>query len=656
MILRFLFAAFVLLPLWLMSQNAPAGFSKKINLVNKTKPIIQQSSSVSENLPFSDISSPSAVLNTNFEDVHQIIIQKTASGHSRQSDTLIIGLVPNDSLIITGTFFHEGPIYVINDGKLVFRNAQATILGDMAIWGETALIYADSSYLFFPQQYFYQRSWIAAGGGTYYIKNSTLDFSGLSHSLAAIDSARIIMNNVYNIGFTTNSAAGNSMFDIHTTNMAGEYIITDRSQLIFTNARTILPWFYIPPSGTATTSFPDGDSIVHFHFSNISPGISGVDYQLDIHNCTDINWGLMPDKSSQVSISNSELRAVGLWFTGSDTLNISGLVNNSHYNVFTANIPDRNLQFINSGVKTWSIYPFQQVVLNITGCILGEIGAMGASQLNIENIFIDGSGGYFFAEDTTFVMAWGANCTSSLRTMDNGIMVYAYGTQSSGDVLAVGNSVLLVIQSQLQHEPVPYDGSCVWMLKIDPPSVFYSDSVLNVQGSAWIDKTQQSYLMDFAWYRFSYQKDGDTSWQILTPKIYQEKRNETLAQWNTHGLSPGIYLFRLEVCDNSPDSNAVEAIKEINLLPSFMELTEYQTSDVIKLYPNPFNRNIFLNNYSHHKAELCVFSISGYKVLHTMLDAGMSCIDTQMLSAGTYFASVICENKVFYFKILKAEL
>src|SRR5262249_10565713 len=51
----------------------------------------------------------------------------------RDYDTLVIGVVPHDTLVINGTWLNDGPIIVLNDGVLIFQNAQATINGDLYV-------------------------------------------------------------------------------------------------------------------------------------------------------------------------------------------------------------------------------------------------------------------------------------------------------------------------------------------------------------------------------------------------------------------------------------------------------------------------------------------------------------------------------------------
>ena len=262
-------------------------------------------------------------------------------------DTLIV----SDTLFITGSWFHEGPIFIVQSGFLKFQNANATILGNIYVWGENARLEADSSYLFIPQQYFYQRLLFAGLNAQIKYSNSTIDHSGLSHNIIVTDSAKIELINITNIGFTTNSLSGNAAYVIDTINQAGEFIITDNTNLDFQNANTVLLWHHIPENASFQYAFPSGISAVNYFMDETVSGVSGIAYSISLIECADVMWGIMPERNTTVEISNSEIRAIGLWFKGADTIQVNGLVNNSQYSDFTPTLSDRNLRFINSSVR-----------------------------------------------------------------------------------------------------------------------------------------------------------------------------------------------------------------------------------------------------------------------------------------------------------------
>jgi hypothetical protein len=163
----------------------------------------------------------------------------------------------------------------------------------------------------------------------------------------------------------------------------------------------------------------------------------------------------------------------------------------------------------------------------------------------------------------------------------------------------------MLIQSQLPDEPEMSGKSCIWKAFIGNPSVGYVDTIIPFYGSAWIDKTATSTLMDFAWYQMLYQKNGDTVWVPARDKVTAEKHDELLFDWNTHSLTPGNYLLKMILCDNTPDSNKVEAVKGINLLPKILSI-ENQAQKKLRafVYPNPVNDHSRLSFYLQEKTKV----------------------------------------------------
>jgi len=177
----------------------------------------------------------------------------------RDYDTLLIGAVPNDSLTISGTWFHDGPVFVFNDGVLIFKNAQATINGDLYVINH-GKVFSDNSSIYFPQQYFYQRGLVAANDAQVEITSSSLDYSALSHSMAIVDSALVQYQNVSVNGFTTTGLYSHGSFVVDTCDLVGEIICMDETNLQVSNGETVLVWHQFPDGSVIHRSFPDGSS------------------------------------------------------------------------------------------------------------------------------------------------------------------------------------------------------------------------------------------------------------------------------------------------------------------------------------------------------------------------------------------------------------
>ncbi|MCL5991535.1 MAG: T9SS type A sorting domain-containing protein [Bacteroidetes bacterium] len=513
----------------------------------------------------------------------------------QSDDTLFVG--PNeDTLKPENNWFYTGTILVVGKGKMIFDNVNVTIDADIVVWGDEAEIIADNSNLYFPQEYFYQRKMIVAGGAHVSLTNTTMDYNGLPHNLAITDSSVYTLKNVTMKGFTTCGLTNTAEINVDGCNETGEFIIEDSVNINFANAKTILLWHLVDKGSKFDISFPDGDKSVNWELNNLSPGLTNIFYNINLENCESVLWGLMPKTGSEIHIKDSKIRSIGVWFNGKDTTEITGLVNNSHYDYFLAPFSDRSLILENTDVQTWSLYPFDNTVINLKGCIVGEIGAFGRSYVTGTNFMVDGSGGYFFASDTSVVITTFAAATCNVRSERNGVMLFGYSAQTNGNIASIGSSIMIIVQSGLVESPIILENSVLWFANISEPANADINSSVPIIGSAWIDKTQTSFLMDFKKYYLSYQKDGSDEWVMIGDTLYEEKRNDVLGFWNTENMKPGAYQIRLTLVSNANDEFSVDAVKRINLLPKTLDVNDMNTIDEIGIYPNSATDYIEITN------------------------------------------------------------
>jgi hypothetical protein len=554
----------------------------------------------------------------------------------KSTDTLIV----TSDQTITGDYVQNGPIFIAANATLTIINANVTVLGDIYLFGHNAQLIVDSSTIYSPQQYFYQRTLGVTQNGKVQIHNSTLDFSGLSHNVFATDSANIEMINVTKNGWATNGFWGSAKFYMDNCNQAGEYIIAGNIDLKFKNTKTILLWYQFPDTAVINYSFPNPDTVNNFLFNNSVPGIDGIEYNVEVDTCYGVMWAIMPTTNSDVILTNSIIRAIGVWFEGNDTLDVNGLVNNSTYSDFTAPLADRHLQLINSEVQTWSLYPMMGTNLTITGCIVGEVGAMGHSRVTGQNFFVDGSGGYFWSSDTTITVAGFTNTSSYVRSEKSGIFIYAYSSIVNGYPSALGTSVIIVMQSNVPQAPIAYDGSAAWYGFIEQPFDTYVDTSAAITGSAWIERGPASNLMEFHSYHMYYQKAGEIMWTEIMCDSLNPKYDDTLAVWNTTGLAAGQYNVKLIIRDTW--GNAAEGVKTVNVLPQIFGVSENPEENNFILFPNPAEDNLTLEVKGLGNCSACfsLYNMQGQCILQNdnieLFDGALIRIPLSSLSKGTY--------------------
>ncbi len=564
-------------------------------------------------------------------------------------DTLVVGIEPGEELVINSEWVHNGPILIIGDGILRFEGAQATIIGDI-ITAEDGQLIADSSSLYFPQEYFYQRMLLLAGNSGMHFRNSTLDFGGMVHTMAVVGTSVLEFDHVDKADFTTFGLYESASIIIDSINKAGEFVILDSTYLQIKDAATVLLWHQFKDGAVADIVFPDGNTVSTYEFNDQVSGVSGVDYDITLENCTEVMWGIMPAAGSDVTVTNSDIRSIGFWFEDSDSLEVNGLVNNSHYSDYMAPLTDRNFHLVNCDVMTWSLYSYDDAYVDVSGSILGEIGAMERSDVWALNYYCDGSGGYVWVTDTAFLLSAFSSVSASVRTESRGVMIFAYSNQMNGLVQALGQSILILLQSNITATPVYDPGAVIWMANITGPGTAYQNSDVPIMGSAWIDKGAESDQMDFGYYEMYYQKEGDTSWQIIGNAVYEEVREDVLVHWNTNGLDPGAYYIKEVLVDDL--GNMAEASTQIVLLPDLLGVPD-QPEDVLgfKVWPNPVKEDLHIAfNLSQNKVVTVeLYNSYGKKITfleNDTLSAGdhLMTVNAGTLSAGVYYLMLQAGN------------
>lgn len=564
---------------------------------------------------------------------------------AQSHDSIFVGVVPHDTLRITGNWHHSGPILVLNDGVLIFKNATVIDSGDIYIFQQGQLL-ADSSSLTFPQQYFYQRSLLALQNAVVKIQHCAFNYSGMSHNLVVAGNASVTLNNIHQSDWTTCGLYNKSTLHINGCNQAGEYILSDSSTSVFKNADTLILWHQFADTALVNFSFPNGDTVYNYNFNKTVPGVSRVEYSVNADTCHDVMWAMMPTNGSDITISNSKIRAIGVWFQHHDTVNVSNLYNNSSYTNFVAPLADRNLHLINTDVQTWSLYVFDISHINIDSVTVGEVGTESKGSVSSSTPFLlDGSGGYYWATDTSSVLAFGSTVYSYVRSEKNGTFILAYGWVPFYVPEAIGNSVMVNVQCNAA-DPIAYDAATAWLDKIDGPDTSYTNAQVPVMGSAWIDwGPSGTGWLNFANYSMYYQLQGNSTWARILHDTLVEVHHNKLVNWNTTGMLAGNYYLKLTVKDNFNDS--VEAIKAITLLTGVAGIKQTTTNsnvDVL-IYPNPTNGNFIIETNSIEKQIMQMFDVNGKLVLSQIINSKNN-IDVSSLNEGVYNVSIISGGSV----------
>jgi hypothetical protein len=580
-----------------------------------------------------------------------------ATDASRAIDTLYVGAGIDDTLIITGTYNHQGPIFVFNQGVLIIHNASVVNEGDIYVFGNGQLI-CDSSNLTFPQQYFYQRSFVAVQNALVYFKDVNFNYSGLQHNLVVGDSANMAMEHVHQNDWTTAGMYGGGSLYVDGMNLGGEYILTDSSTSVFKHVDTLLLWHKFPQNAVIDHSFPQGDTVYNYYFSNVIPNIAGVDYVNFTDSCHTVWWGIMPVNGSDVTLQNSNIRVAGPWFQYGDSLSVSGIENNTFYPNTLIPLVDRTLNMLNTYVQTWSFYVFDSSYVAIDNCTLGEVGTQQTANVVAQDILLDGSGGYFWATDTSFTYALNSTCYSTVRSERNGIFLLAYSDMPFAGPTATVSSLVISAQNTTAIDPIAYDGALAWNQKIESLNNVHVDAMVPIVGSAWIQQGPNGSWMDFQSHSLHYQIQGNSNWTAIVVDSALAVSDDTLAFWNTIGLQVGDYLLKQTVKNNLGDS--IESFVSVQLLPSVVNIQDAYNIKSSSLFPNPTMNN---SNLSFELLDAAVYKsyitdLTGKHVLDIcssqMFKPGKNNININVngLSQGMYFLTLEGKAQSLRLKLL----
>ena len=572
---------------------------------------------------------------------------------------LYIGSVPHDTMVVTGAWQYNGPVAVINDGVLIFNNANATISGSLIVVGNGKVL-ATNSYLLFPQQYFYEWGLEGDGHGLIQMRHCTLDFNNTATPWSFADSSTIILQNVH---FTSSASTiglnAHSSFIVDTANLLGEIVATDTCLLSLRNVDTVIVWHKIQRGAGLTWTFPNGYLLQHYAIGPDSAGVSGLQYRVELDNVKQVHWALMPENLTNVNVSNSIIRSIAVIYRGTGTGTAQGLVDNSSYVTSPTFFSDRTFQLTNCSVKTWAVYPTDTTYVDITSCILGEIGTGGHGHTSCSSMFCDGSGGYFWTNGFGFQSASGCSFSCSVRAEGGSTMVVGFGSIAASTGYAIDSGLLFLIQTPTISPPIAYDGSDIWVGMLTPGSVD-SGYIQSLTGSAYILRGPTSHLMSFASYYIDYQLQGDTTWAI-TDSVHTRPVTQsqgTLANWNTTGISTGHYNMRLIIKDNYGDSVTVPSGLDVVIgTPVTTGIGNIQNSDV-KVFPNPATNQLTITSTQTQLSKVTLINMLGQTVLdNNYTDAVAKAplnIDISDLPTGLYIYHITTESgKVVEGKVVK---
>jgi hypothetical protein len=541
---------------------------------------------------------------------------------------IVIGDTPAETLYITGNFFNEGNIIVLNDGVLKIKNADFNLNGDIYIFGAGKAT-ADSSALNIIQYYIYHHSIVVSDSGKLFITDCNTTFNGYQISIAIAARGELRMNRVTNRDWITAGLYQNGRAILDRVGITGEWLFSNSCYARFNRVSDLLTWYFFEDGSVVTINFPEGDSTRSFYIDSTRPGVSGVDYHVEIDTSSNVMWASIPLTGSTITIDSSTLRTTGLMFYGRDS--ITGLVNNLYYQDWTLPVADRTFRLRNTTIQTWNIYPTDSAYFQIRSSIFGELCAFANSFAMIQNSFCDGSGGHIEASGNATNFCFMSSLSCDVISKNRGLLVMGYTSMTMGSIWATGASIMIIANCQFPEDPIPSDTAIVFVACVTGPSSGRVDDTIPIAGSAWIDAGPYN-PQDFRYYQLFYRPTGSSTWTPIADSEFTETRHATLGYWNTVGLNEGPYDIRLILKDLTGDS--IEALKQITLRILGQE-EGYSEAINDPLTIRQVNPRLFYIEYRSCGSGIQIHDIMGRVVLLSKKD----CFYWSAPASGVYFIS-----------------
>jgi hypothetical protein len=388
--------------------------------------------------------------------------------------------------------------------------------------------------------------------------------------------------------------------------LPGEFLCFGENNLIFKNNDWLLFWLVLADSSVIDITLPDDPLLIGWQFDENQPGVDGIAYSVTIDSCTNVNWGLISQSGSDATFHSTNFRVSGLMFNDADSIVVQNITNGSHYSDVIIDVSDRILHLIDTDVQTWNFYPFRNSKVTVQNCIFGEMITADSADAFIDNSVCDGSGGHLEASGSSTIIVFRSIINSQILSRDVSVLIGVNSAFMGTEIVSNDFSVIAFLNTLFLTIPTTNQASVIFNEQL-PPVDGIAGNNISISGTAQILFGPQS-TVQFEGYKVFYSPDpGNPDWTDTDGLHLQEKLNDTLAVWNTEGLSAGTYPLALVVYHNLGDSISVFSSARLEINTGVNDEKQViSTFSLEQNYPNPFNPSTTIK-----------FSISSVETGHT---------------------------------------
>jgi len=489
-----------------------------------------------------------------------------------RDDVLYIGIDdPYEVVTITGDFTHKNAIVIENYGRLEITGATVALQGDIIIGGEGALIVSNSS-LTFSQLYRHEFGLVAAGLADIVIKDSIISGQGeIIRGVFAGEAGAHLQDSDFADGMTVSLMESASL---SLSGMSGiiEAIISDEAALDAASSQMgmLMIWLSLPDGAAGAFSLPEEGYINSLDFPGDFPGVTGIGYSVSITDTEPVIFSLVSFSGSDVTISDSHILGIGLYFSAGRSYGLAGLRNFSEYNDFTLALDDRGLRLVRSDLWVWNIYAAGSAEVSIVESTVGEIFSFDQATAILHSSKCDGNGGYVSAQGDGTLVLFKSVIIPQIITSGSSATTISE-SELYEEIFVSEASTVAVINPVGSYLATPLDAGVLIEGAIDPPQGPSVGSEIEITGTSAIRAGPDS-PVTYAGYELQYGKGSEPgSYSPIGSYHTEEVHLGALETWDTHNLTPGDYTLRLLIYFEEREEPA-EVLREVSLgLPSEIE-------------------------------------------------------------------------------------
>lgn len=481
-------------------------------------------------------------------------------GEMSGADLIIGDDSPDESLTITGPFSFEGTILVLNQGRLLFDDADARIRGSIIVVDEGRVDVRGGAVRFLSS-YLYQHASAFYDRGQLTVRNAIFEYLGGTYSFYFTDDAQVSFRSVVSNARVTAALDGHASVTLRSVEKAGEFVILGANRTIFNRTTGLILWLQFGAGTIADLSLPDGEQVPWFRFPGFPPGPTDPPWRVELRICEDVLFTVMTEAGCDLTLRDSQVRALGMIFE--DAFELQGLVNGQQYDDWEAPLSDRRIALVNTGLQTWNAYAFPGASGTVQNSIMGEILVMGGES-TIDNTLLDGSGGYFGSVGGGTAWLLRTGILSPITVREESVLVLGHCGTPSGEIRVDSGGVLAAVQTPLRVRPPVTDTGLSAVGWLDAPIDPRPDSIVELSGTAVIDGGP-GWPIDLVRYEIEFSPGAQPVVWFPVANGFQEVWSGPLASWNTTGLLPGDYWLRMTLHDNL--GNLVELLEFVQLEP-----------------------------------------------------------------------------------------